>query len=64
MKKSSPKKDLYSILEVSQRARPSVINAAYHALIKEYHPDVTKGDDRVARALNEAKETLLDQKKR
>lgn len=64
MKKGNPKKDLYSILEVNSRARPSVITAAYHALIKEYHPDTSNGDERIARELNYAKEILLDKKKR
>ena len=53
----------YDILEVSPRARPEVIEAAYRTLMKSYHPD--KGNDgRVALELNEAKEVLLDQKRR
>lgn len=65
-KAKNPKdsKDYYGILEVSQRARSEVINAAYKALIKIYHPDVSTGDTRVAASLNEAKETLLNQKLR
>lgn len=55
--------NLYDILEVSPRAREEVIRAAYNALIKEYHPD-RNGDERVARSLNEAKDVLLDRKKR
>jgi serine/threonine protein kinase len=58
------KKDLYGILEVSPRARPEVIQASYKALMQIYHPDKSSGDERVARELNEAKDTLLDKKKR
>ena len=56
--------NLYDILEVSPRARPEVINAAYKVLIQDYHPDKTDGDTKIASALNEAKEVLLDDKKR
>jgi len=51
--------NLYEILEVSSRARPEVIESAYDVLIKEY-----KGDKRVAERLAEAKDILLDKKKR
>jgi serine/threonine protein kinase len=61
---NTPKPNYYDILEISQRARPEVINAAYKALVKNYHPDATKGDDRILKLLNEAKDTLLDTQKR
>lgn len=34
--------DYYNLLEISPHARRSVVDAAYKALIKEYHPDVTE----------------------
>jgi serine/threonine protein kinase len=57
--KSKP--DYYQVLEVNPRARASVIDAAFHALMKEYHPD--KGGSVTgthARLLNEAHDTLAD----
>lgn len=56
--------NLYDILEVSPRARSGVIDAAYKVLVREYHPDKTDGDDRITKALNRAKDVLLDTKKR
>ncbi len=50
----------YNLLEVSPRARPEVIEAAYRTLIKQYHPDKMGGDGQLAKALNEAKVVLLD----
>ena len=52
-------KSLYDILEVSPRARKSVIESAYKVLVKE-----TRADERAAREIAEAKEILLDKKKR
>ncbi|VVB78556.1 Chaperone protein DnaJ [uncultured archaeon] len=60
---SKPNYDLYDILEVSPRARPEVIDAAYITLMKQYHPD-KGGDNRIAVSLNNAREILLDHKKR
>jgi len=62
-KSNGKPKNLYEVLEVSQRARPEVIDAAYKALMKQYHPD-KGGDNRIAAALNEARDTLFDQEKR
>ena len=42
--RSVPLPDYYEILEVSRRARPSVIAAAFHALAREYHPDIPDGE--------------------
>jgi len=64
MSRNKQKDNLYDILEVSPRARPEIIDAAYRVLMKQYHPDKNNGDDRVAKTLNEAKEILLDKKKR
>ena len=33
-------KNYYEILEVSQNASPEVIEKAYKALVKKYHPDL------------------------
>ncbi len=58
-------KDHYRVLEVSPQASREVIDAAYRALMKRYHPDIYKGDtQRIARELNEAHEVLLDPDKR
>jgi serine/threonine protein kinase len=55
--------DFYELLEVSPRARREVIDAAHKALLQIYHPDRT-GDDRVAKSLGEAHQTLSDGKAR
>lgn len=58
-------KDLYQILEINPRARPEVIDAAYHALMKVHHPDVDHATvGRTARDLNEAHDLLVDPLKR
>jgi len=55
--------DFYEILEVSPRARREVIDAAHKALLQIYHPDKT-GNDRVAKSIGEAYQTLKDEKAR
>lgn len=58
-------KDYYSILEVHRRCRPTIVEAAYRTLMKEYHPDVnhaTVGEH--ARELTEAYSVLSDKSKR
>ena len=59
------KPDYYQVLEVHPRARGAVIDAAYRALMKEYHTD-TGGSvhGTHARLLNEAHEILGDTGKR
>ena len=64
MERTEPKQNLYDFLEVSPRAREGVIRAAYKTLIQEYHPDRGTGDNKVSAKLNEAKDVLLDKKKR
>jgi hypothetical protein len=49
----------YEVLEVSPRARQSVIEKAYRALMREDHPD-RGGDARKAQLINEAYEVLRD----
>lgn len=55
--------DPYKTLEVNERASASVIKAAYHALIKENHPD-RKGSEARAKEINAAYEVLSDEAKR
>jgi len=59
------KNDWYQVLQVHPKASPSVIEAAYRALMKEHHPDLdhaTVGSH--ARSLNEAHDILTDPRKR
>ena len=54
---------LYEILEVSPRARPAVIRAAYRSLVLEYHPDRNCGDPEAAErmaVINNAYAVLAD----
>jgi curved DNA-binding protein CbpA len=54
---------LYEILEVSPRARPAVIKAAYRSLVLEYHPDRNGGDPAAAErmaVINNAYAVLAD----
>ena len=63
-------KNFYHILGLSLEPPPELqlIEAAYKALVKLYHPDVYKGDKKSLRRkiseINEAYETLSDYKKR
>jgi curved DNA-binding protein CbpA len=56
----------YDILNVSKEAEPVVVEAAYKALIKKYHPDQAAGApaSRDAAAINEAFAILKDPAKR
>jgi serine/threonine protein kinase len=56
-------KNYYDVLEVSPRARPEVIKAAYKALIGKFHPDKC-GDDRASKQLNKAYQVLSNVKSR
>jgi len=57
--------NLYDILEVNPKASHAVIEAAYKALVKKYHPDLNAGiSDHKIKLLNMAKEVLLDEHKR
>ncbi len=60
-------KDLYGILGVSPISEQEVIEAAYRALMRKYHPDRSSGDLAAllrAREINEAYEILSDPQKR
>ncbi len=54
----------YDVLEVSPRARQSVVHAAYRVLMQEHHPDKNGGDDTLAKRLNVAYTTLSTPDKR
>jgi curved DNA-binding protein len=57
-------KSHYDVLGVARNAHADVVQAAYRALAKLYHPDVAKGPKDLAaarfRAINEAYEVLSD----
>ena len=62
-------KTLYEILEVSEKASPEVIEKAYKVLVKKYHPDLQKEEDKknaevMMKKINEAYEVLQDAQKR
>jgi curved DNA-binding protein CbpA len=61
-------KSLYAVLNVAPDADPAVIEAAYKALIKKYHPDMLAGapggDLRRAAEINEAFQVLRDPERR
>lgn len=61
----SPRKDYYQLLQISHHADPAIIKAAYytHLKILRKHPDLG-GSEEEAKLLNEAYETLSDEKKR
>lgn len=58
------KKNFYDVLEISRRASPEVIKAAYRALMLGFHPDRNKGRDGEAKLINEAFGILSDERKR
>lgn len=55
---------LYSLLNVDQRASSDVIQAAFKVLTLKYHPDKNSGDTSLFKKLVEAREILLDSRKR
>ena len=55
----------YAILGVTPESDPEVIDAAYRALMKKYHPDVRgRPNDRRSQEINEAYAVLKDEAKR
>ena len=59
---------LYEVLQVTENASPEVIQMAYKALVKKYHPDVNRGfaeeANKMMKAINEAYDILSDAEKR
>ncbi|HUL39178.1 MAG TPA: molecular chaperone DnaJ [Methanomassiliicoccales archaeon] len=62
------KRDYYEVLGVPKNATLDQIKAAYRALARKYHPDVTKEDKAHAeerfKEISEAYEVLVDEEKR
>ena len=62
-------KNYYDWLEINRNASPEVIEKAYKALVKKYHPDLQEGDNKVKaeeilKKINEAYDVLSDETKK
>lgn len=62
-------KNYYEILEVDRNATAAIIKAVYKIHIKKKHPDLYQGEEKIKaeellKKLNEAYETLSDERKR
>lgn len=57
-------KDYYETLGVTKNASGEEIKKAYRKLAHQYHPDKRGGDEKKFKEINEAYQTLGDQKKR
>jgi DnaJ-class molecular chaperone len=57
-------KDFYKTLGVEKSASQEDIKKAFRKLAMQHHPDKNKGDDTKFKELNEAYQTLSDEKKR
>lgn len=62
-------KNYYEWLEISKNASQEVIEKAYKALVKKYHPDLQEGDNKIKaeemiKKINEAYSVLSDESKR
>lgn len=57
-------KDFYEVLGLSRTATKDEINKAFRKLAQKYHPDKQGGDAQKFKEINEAYQTLSDDKKR
>ncbi len=57
-------KDYYKVLGIDKNASKEQIKKAFHVLALKYHPDKNDGDDKKFKEINEAYQTLSDEKKR
>lgn len=66
MSANAVKKDYYSVLGVTPACEDVVIRAAYHALMRRYHPDADPSEEAAerSRVINEAYAVLRDPGKR
>ncbi len=58
------KKDFYETLGVAKGASKDEIKKAFHKMAHKYHPDKKDGDEKKFKEVNEAYQTLSDEKKR
>lgn len=58
------KKDYYEILGVNKSASKEEVKKAFHKLAHKYHPDKKDGNEALFKEVNEAYQTLSDDKKR
>jgi len=58
------KQDYYKLLNVEKSASPTEIKKAFYKLAQKYHPDKPEGDEAKFKEINEAYQTLSDDKKR
>lgn len=56
--------DYYKVLGVEKSASKDEIKKAFHKLAHKYHPDKNKGDDSKFKEVNQAYQTLSDDRKR
>src|SRR4051812_4310930 len=57
-------KDYYSVLGIDKGASKDDIKKAFYKLAAKYHPDKKGGDEAKFKEINEAYQTLSDEKKR
>ncbi len=64
MKEDAGRMNHYRVLQVTREADPEVIDRAYKALARKYHPDSPGGDNRRMQRLNEAYRVLREPRSR
>lgn len=58
------KKNYYKVLGIESTATQDEVKAAYRKLVRQYHPDKNSGREEFFKQIQEAYETLSDEKKR